>query len=119
MDKGLRSERALKIAIAQMCVQGVSTRKVSVILEKMCGLDVSTQFSNAAKLLDDELEKWRNRPIGNIPFLAIGRQVTYLKYVGLWDYQEIPFTDTNQQWMKTDLMLCLIKTEENPISRTE
>lgn len=72
LDKGLRSERALKIAIAEMYVQGVSTRKVSAVLEKMCGLEVSsTQVSNAAKLLDEELEKWRNRPIGKIKFLQL------------------------------------------------
>jgi transposase-like protein len=72
LDKGLRSERALKLAMAEMYVQGVSTRKVSAILEKMCGLEVSsTQVSNAAKLLDEELEKWRNRPIGRILFLQL------------------------------------------------
>ena len=39
--RGLRSERALTIAMAEMYVQGVSTRKVKNILEKMCGLEVS------------------------------------------------------------------------------
>lgn len=72
LEKGIRSERALKIAIAEMYVQGVSTRKVSAILEKMCGLEISSgQVSNAAKLLDDELDKWRKRPIGRIQFLQL------------------------------------------------
>ena len=36
-------------------MQGVSTRKVKNILEKMCGLEVSsTQVSDAAKTLDEE-----------------------------------------------------------------
>ena len=48
--RGLRSERALTIAMAEMYVQGVSTRKVNNILEKMCGLEVSfTQVSDAAR----------------------------------------------------------------------
>lgn len=72
LDKGLRSERALKVAIAEMYIQGVSTRKVASILEKMCGLEVSsTQVSKASKELDEELEKWRNRQIGKIEYLQL------------------------------------------------
>jgi transposase-like protein len=58
--------------MAEMYIQGVSTRKVKAIFEKLCGLEVtSTQVSRAAKLLDDELEKWRTRPINCIPFLQL------------------------------------------------
>lgn len=50
LEKGLRSERALKIALAEMYVQGVSTRKVTQILEELCGLEVtSSEVSRAAK----------------------------------------------------------------------
>ena len=49
LEKGLRSERALKLAVAEMYVQGVSTRKVAAITEKLCGLEVTTaQVSRAA-----------------------------------------------------------------------
>ena len=59
LERGERSERALKLAVAEMYVQGVSTRKVAKITSELCGLDVtSTQVSRAAKLLDDELEAW-------------------------------------------------------------
>ena len=72
LEKGVRSERALKLAMAEMYIQGVSTRKVTSVLEKLCGLDISsTQVSNASKLLDKELEKWRTRPIGKIAFLQL------------------------------------------------
>ena len=37
LEKGLRSERALKLALAEMYVQGVSTRKVAAITEQLCG----------------------------------------------------------------------------------
>src|SRR3954468_7600632 len=64
LERGVRSERALKLAVAAMYVQGVSTRKVAAITEQLCGLEVtSAQVSRAAALLDDELEKWRGRPI--------------------------------------------------------
>ena len=36
LEKGIRSEQALKLAMAEMYVQGVSTRKVSAIVEELC-----------------------------------------------------------------------------------
>ncbi len=72
LEKGLRSERALHLALAEMYLQGVSTRKVSAILEQLCGADVSsTQVSRATKLLDEALEAWRNRPLGEIRYLYL------------------------------------------------
>jgi len=72
LERGSRSERALKLAIAEMYVKGISTRRVTDVLEKMCGLDVSsTQVSRAAKLLDEQLEKWRNRLLGEYPYLVL------------------------------------------------
>src|SRR5215216_61005 len=41
LERGLRSERALNLALAEMYVQGVSTRKVSAITEKLCGTEIS------------------------------------------------------------------------------
>ncbi|MFK7737499.1 MAG: IS256 family transposase [Pirellulaceae bacterium] len=72
LERGERSERALKLAIAEMYVQGVSTRKVAAITAELCGLDVSsTQVSRAAALLDEELEAWRNRPLGKIEYVLL------------------------------------------------
>jgi len=46
LEKGVRSERALSVARAEMYFQGVSTRKVTAIMEELCGRDVtSTQVS--------------------------------------------------------------------------
>lgn len=64
LDKGVRAERALKLALAEMYVQGVSTRKVESILQELCGLQVSSsEVSRAAKLLDEELTAWKTRPL--------------------------------------------------------
>ena len=72
LEKGSRSERALKVAIAEMYVRGISTRRVTGVLEKMCGLDISsTQVSRAAKILDEELNNWRNRNLGEYPYLIL------------------------------------------------
>jgi transposase-like protein len=55
-----------------MYVQGVSTRKVAAITEKLCGTEVtSSQVSRAAQALDAELEQWRSRPLGEIPYLIL------------------------------------------------
>jgi transposase-like protein len=41
LEKGMRSERALLITLAEMYIQGVSTQKVSAVIEKMCGFEIS------------------------------------------------------------------------------
>ena len=78
IEKGCRSERALKLAIAQMYVQGVSTRKVSKIVEQLCGFEISgAQVSDAAKLLDMEIKLWRERDLGQYRYLIL--DATYEK----------------------------------------
>lgn len=70
LERDLRSERALTLAVAEMYVRGVSTRKVTNVVSQMCGLEVtSQQVSRAAAPLDEELEAWRSRPIGEHPFV--------------------------------------------------
>jgi putative transposase len=72
LEKGQRSERALTMALAEMYIQGVSTRKVSAIVERLCGSGVSaSQVSQAAAQLDEILEDWRNRPLGIFPYLYL------------------------------------------------
>ena len=72
LEKGVRSERALKLALAEMYVQGVSTRKVAAITEHMCGFEVSsTQVSRAAAELDTIFEAWRTRPLGEYPYMYL------------------------------------------------
>ena len=56
LERGERSERALKLALAEMYVQGVSTRRVAAITQELCGTEVtSMQVSRAAMLLDEVL----------------------------------------------------------------
>jgi transposase-like protein len=72
LEKGVRSERALKLALAEMYVQGVSTRKVAAITEELCGFEVSsTQVSRAAADLDAVLTAWRTRPLGEYPYVYL------------------------------------------------
>lgn len=83
LEKGLRSERALKIALAEMYVQGVSTRKVAKITEQLCGFEVtSTQVSRAAKELDQILEQWRTRPLGAYPYVFLDARYEKVRHNG-------------------------------------
>lgn len=83
LERGERSERALKLAVTEMYVQGVSTRKVAAITAELCGLDVSSsQVSRAAALLDEELEAWRNRPLGEIPYLILDARYEKVRHGG-------------------------------------
>lgn len=83
LEKGLRSERALKLAIAEMYVQGVSTRKIAQITQELCGVEVSSaQVSRASQLLDEELEIWRNRPLGKIPYLVLDARYEKVRHGG-------------------------------------
>ena len=66
LEQGSMSEKALKAAIAQMYLKGVSTRKVSSIVEELCGFEVSsTQVSRLTAELDEQLELFRERKLND------------------------------------------------------
>jgi len=72
LEKGQRSERALTLTLAEMYVQGVSTRKVAAIIEQLCGTSISSsQVSRATGQLDETLTAWRSRPLGQIVYLYL------------------------------------------------
>lgn len=83
LERGERSERALKVALAEMYVQGVSTRKVKAIVEELCGSEVSsTQVSRCAAELDEVLAAWRNRPLGAHPFVILDARYEKVRHGG-------------------------------------
>ena len=83
LEKGLRSERAFTLALAEMYVQGVSTRKVSAITKRLCGTSVSAaQVSRAAKQLDEVLETWRNRSLGEVVYLYLDARYEKVRQAG-------------------------------------
>jgi len=83
LEKGKRSERALCLAAAEMYVTGVSTRKVEKVMEKLCGFSISsTEVSHASKLLDEELAKWRNRPLGKCQYIFLDAEYEKVRQGG-------------------------------------
>lgn len=68
-----RSEQALVLALMEMVVQGVSTRKVTRITEELCGTSFSKSTVSALCAdLDARVEAWNERPLeGRYPFLIV------------------------------------------------
>lgn len=84
LEQGLRSERALKLALAEMYVQGVSTRKVAAITEQLCGFAVTaSEVSRAAQALDEQLQAWRERPLGAYAYVYLDARYEKVRHGGL------------------------------------
>jgi putative transposase len=72
LERGLRSEQALRMSVAEMYLQGVSTRKVQKITEELCGLNISSsEVSRITKKLDSELKLWRERKLGRFRYMIV------------------------------------------------
>ena len=78
-DNYARSEAALIACMTEMVVNGVSTRKVSQVVETLCGTSYSkSTVSELCKELDVKVEAFRTRPLTkDYPFLTI--DATYFK----------------------------------------
>jgi transposase-like protein len=84
LERGTRSERALKLALAEMYVQGVSTRKVAAITEQLCGFEVtSSQVSRATAELDETFKQWRERPLAQMPFVQMDARYEKVREGGI------------------------------------
>ena len=86
LERGRRSCRAVMLAAAEMYVKGVSTRAVEKVLKEF-GIEglSSTQVSRAAKLLDEDLEAWRNRPLGCFRYVFLDARYEKTREHGVAD----------------------------------
>jgi putative transposase len=85
LEKGTRTEQAVNLALAEMYVQGVSTRKVTDVLVKLLGPEVSissTQVSRAAEQLDAGLAIWRERPLDETPYVFLDARYERIREAG-------------------------------------
>ncbi len=83
LERGSRSEKALRLALAEMYVQGVSTSKVTKITEELCGCEISSSdVSRATALLDEDLQKWRERPLGQFKYLVLDARYEKVRHGG-------------------------------------
>lgn len=75
-----RSEASLIATMVQMVIAGVSTRKVSKVVETLCGKEFSkSTVSDLCKRLDEDIAQFKNQPLDGIdaPFLMV--DATYFK----------------------------------------
>lgn len=80
-----RSEQAFVAALVEMYLQGVSTRKVTRVVETLCGAQVSASAVSAVvKKLDTELTTWRTRDVGGqaYPYLVVDAHVEQVRREG-------------------------------------
>lgn len=71
------------MTLAEMYVQGVSTRKVKAITEALCGVEISAaQVSRATAQLDATLQEWRERPLGEITCLYLDARYEKVREAG-------------------------------------
>jgi transposase-like protein len=80
-----RSEQAFVSALVEMYVQGVSTRKVTRVVETLCGVSVSASaVSGVVKKLDAELAAWRHRDLRGhaYPYLVLDAHVEQVRREG-------------------------------------
>ena len=85
LEKGSRTEQALNIALAEMYVQGVSTRTVITVLQSLLGPAVSissTQVSRAAEEFDAGLSAWRERPLDEAPYVFLDARYERVREAG-------------------------------------
>lgn len=79
-EKYKRCDQALMLSMIEMVVNGVSTRRVTKIVEELCGTSVSKSLvSNLTKLLDPEINEWRNRPLNTLYFPYVYVDALYIK----------------------------------------
>ncbi|MBM7573643.1 IS256 family transposase [Aquibacillus albus] len=75
-----RCDQAFVLSMMEMVINGVSTRKVTKIVEELCGKSVSKSFvSELTKSLDPIVNDWRNRPLNALFYPYIYVDALYIK----------------------------------------
>jgi putative transposase len=85
LERGSRTEQSVNLALAEMYVQGVSTRKVIEVLQKLVGPEVnisSTQISRCTEKLDEGLQAWRERPLDETPYVLLDARYERVREAG-------------------------------------
>ena len=90
-ERYARSEKALVAALAEMYVQGVSTRKVKAITEELCGHSFSASaISSINKGLDDALARFAQRHLDEAyPYLILDARYEKVRDAGVITHQAV------------------------------
>ncbi len=79
-EKYARCDQALVISMLEMVINGVSTRKVTNIVEQLCGENISKSFvSSLTQKLDPIVNEWANRPLNVMYYPYLFVDAMYIK----------------------------------------
>ncbi len=80
-----RNEQAFVLSMIEMYIQGVSTRKVKKVVEKLCGTTISkSTVSSLAKGIDENISRWRNRKLTEeYPYLVVDARYEDIRKEGV------------------------------------
>lgn len=79
-EKYQRADQALVLSMMEMVVNGVSTRKVTKVMEQLCGEQVSKSLvSSITKKLDPIVNEWANRPLNVMYYRYVFVDAMYIK----------------------------------------
>lgn len=104
-----RSEKALVSTLVEMYIQGVSTRKVTKIVEELCGHSLSaTTISNLTKRLDEELRQFAQRPLQEpYPYLILDARYEKVRDNGVVSSRAVLIA----VWINWDGRRCILGVE--------
>lgn len=112
-----RSEQALVLALMEMVVNGVSTRKISAITEELCGTEFSKSTVSAlCQRLDPVVTAWNTRPLRDqrYPFLLVDALVLRIREDGqVKSWSALVATGVNAQGYREVLGLGLGDSESD------
>lgn len=79
-EKYARCDQALVLSMLEMVINGVSTRKVTHIVEQLCGENISKSFvSSLTQKLDPIVNDWAKRPLNVMYFPYVFVDAMYIK----------------------------------------
>lgn len=79
-ERYARCDQALVLSMLEMVVNGVSTRKVSNVIEQLCGENISKSFvSSLTAKLDPLVNEWANRPLNTTYYPYLFVDAMYIK----------------------------------------
>ncbi|GAK14755.1 DNA polymerase IV [Geomicrobium sp. JCM 19039] len=86
-EKYERAEQSLVLAMLEMVINGVSTRKITKAVEQLCGESVSSSYvSTLTKRLDPIVQEWADRPLNVMRFPYLYVDAMYIK---VREYQKV------------------------------
>ncbi len=115
-----RSEKALVSALAEMYIQGVSTRKVKAITEELCGHAFSASaISSVNKTLDENLERFAKRPLEEAsPYLVLDARYEKVRQDGVIRSQAVQIViGINDEGRRQILAVELANREPDELAR--